>query len=168
MIIHASENEFAVFMAYNRIGFYDYDGKYQSSYVLKNAASGMEGFSLKNNTIYHSADNGITPFVKVNIETDKVKNIGQFHPSHTTNFAKIYKSIGQIFELDDQRFVTILSAMGEVELYNSNSEIISTFNINEIDEFKTTAKLLEEANANKNSNSVRMVFGDAKLIGTKL
>lgn len=58
--------------------------------------------------------------------------------------------------------------MGEVVLYNADSEILSTFNINEIDEFKTTAKLLEEANANNSSNSVKMVFGDSKLIGNKL
>jgi len=168
MIVHASEDEFAVFMAYNRIGFYNYEGEYQSSFVLKNATSGMEGFSIKNNTIYHSVDNGISPYVKVNIETDEVKNIGQFHPSHTTKFAKIYKSMGQIFELGDQKFVTVLSAMGEVVLYNSDSEILSTFNINEIDEFKTTARLLEEANSNNSSNTVTKVFGDSKLVDNKL
>tara|TARA_R110002049_G_scaffold252272_1_gene427495 strand:+ start:214 stop:1227 length:1014 start_codon:yes stop_codon:yes gene_type:complete len=168
MIIHASEGEFAAFMAENRIRFYNYEGEYQSSYVLKSATSGIEGFSVSNKNIFYSDENGISPYVKVNLQTDEVKNIGQFHPDHTTKFAKIYKSLGQIFELDDQRFVTVLSAMGEVILYNSDSEILSKFNINEIDELKTTARLLEEANADKNSNSVRMVFEDSKLRGNKL
>jgi hypothetical protein len=169
MKAHSSPKEFAIFNAGNKqINFYDYNGKFQSTISLKSATSGLEGFSVFNNKIYHSVDNGITPYVRVNLQTNEVKNIGQFHPSHTTKFAKIYKSIGQIFELRDQKFVTVLSAMGEVILYNSDSEILSTFNINEIDEFKTTARLLAEVNSNNSSNSVTKVFGDSKLVDNKL
>lgn len=169
MKAHSVKNEFAIFNAgNNRINFYNYDGEFLSSVLLKEATSGMEGFSVLDNKIYHSVDNGISPFVRVNIQANKVENIGQFHPWHTTTFAKIYKSLGQIFALQGGEFLTVLSAMGEVVLYNADSEILSTFNINEIDEFKTTAKLLEEANANNSSNSVKMVFGDSKLIGNKL
>ncbi len=168
MIVHAAKDEFAIFNVGNRIGFYNYDGEFQSSFLLKSAFSEMEGFSVRNKSVFYSVDNGISPYAKVNLQTNEVKNIGQFHPSHTTEFAKIYKSIGQIFELEDQRFVTVLPAIGEVILYNADSEILSKFNINEIDEFKTTAKLLEEANANGGSKSVTMVFGDAKLIDNKL
>ncbi len=167
---NASKNEFAIFNdGNNRVNFYNYDGEFQSSVLLKSATSDMiVGFSIKNNAIYHSIGNGISPFAKMNTQTNKVENIGQFHPSLTSDWAKLYKSFGQIYELDDQRFVTILSTMGEVVLYNADSEILSKFNINEMDVFKTTANLLEEANLNGPSNSARAVFMDSKLIGDKL
>lgn len=81
MKAHSVKNEFAIFNAgNNRINFYNYDGEFLSSVLLKEATSGMEGFSVLDNKIYHSVDNGISPFVRVNIQANKVENIGQFHP----------------------------------------------------------------------------------------
>jgi hypothetical protein len=169
MLVHTDRNEFTIYNAgNNRVNFYNYNSDFQSSVLLKSANTSMEGFSVYDNIIYHSADNGVSPLVRFNIRTNKIENIGQFHPNHTTKFAKIYKSLGQIFALEGGEFVTVLSSVGEVILYNADSEILSKFNINEIDEFKTTAKLLEKANSNSSSNSVTMVFEDAKLIGNKL